>query len=59
MEPVARMPQFSVGVVMAENHRSGFVWKTFMRNPEMQRALKLAGFRPADPLPPNTSLYSR
>jgi hypothetical protein len=32
-------------VLMAENARSGFVWKTFMANPEMQRALKIAGFR--------------
>lgn len=33
-------------VVMAENARSGFVWKTFMSSPEAQAALKAAGFRP-------------
>jgi hypothetical protein len=30
---------------MAENCRSGFVWKTFMSSEEAQRALKAAGFR--------------
>lgn len=34
-----------VSVVMAENCRSGFVWKTFMSSEEAQRALKAAGFR--------------
>jgi hypothetical protein len=33
-------------VLMAENCRSGFVWKTFMSAPEAQRALKAAGLRP-------------
>lgn len=32
-------------VLMAENARTGFVWKTFMSTPEAQAALKLAGFR--------------
>jgi hypothetical protein len=35
-----------IGVLMAENLRSGLVWQTFMRNPETERALQLAGFRP-------------
>jgi len=35
-------------VLMAENCRSGFVWKTFMSNPEARAALKVAGFRPLD-----------
>ena len=35
-------------VLMAENCRSGFVWKTFMSSPEAQAALKAAGFRPLD-----------
>jgi len=30
---------------MAENCRSGFVWKLFMSCPEAQAALKAAGFR--------------
>jgi len=34
-------------LLMAENHRSGFVWKTFMRNAEAQAAMKKVGFRPA------------
>jgi hypothetical protein len=29
---------------MAENLRSGFVWRTFMKNPEAQRGMKRAGF---------------
>ena len=33
-------------VLMAENCRSGFVWKTFMSSPEAQSGLKAAGFRP-------------
>jgi len=36
-------------VLMAENCRTGFVWKTFMSSPEAQAALKAAGFRPVDP----------
>jgi hypothetical protein len=34
-------------LLMAENARSGFVWETFMKSPEAQRALERAGFRPA------------
>jgi hypothetical protein len=30
--------------VMAENQRSGFVWQTFMSNPEVAAAMTLAGF---------------
>jgi hypothetical protein len=33
-----------ISVLMAENLRSGMVWKTFMRNSESIRAMKLAGF---------------
>src|SRR5207247_1073672 len=36
-----------ITVLMAENARSGFVWKTFMKNPQMQKAMELVGFRPA------------
>ncbi|OIQ90390.1 hypothetical protein GALL_277280 [mine drainage metagenome] len=36
-------------LLMAENLRSGLVWRTFMRAPEVQRALDLAGFtRPGE-----------
>jgi len=34
-----------ISVVMAENLRSGFVWNTFMRNPECVRAMQLVGFK--------------
>jgi hypothetical protein len=33
-----------ISIVMAENLRSGFVWETFMKNPESAKAFELAGF---------------
>jgi hypothetical protein len=39
-----------ITMVMAENARTGFVWETFMKNPEAQRGMNLAGFKP-DPSP--------
>ncbi|WP_263366608.1 glucoamylase family protein [Edaphobacter bradus] len=36
-----------IGVIMAENLRSGLIWKTFMQNPEPGKAMKLCGFRNA------------
>lgn len=40
----------SVGItlLMAENLRSGMVWRTFMRAPEVQRGMKRAGFPERD-----------
>ncbi len=38
-----------ITMLMAENARTGFVWETFMKNPEAQRALERAGFRPEGP----------
>ena len=35
-----------ITLLMAENARSGFVWRTFMKNPECALAMKRAGFRP-------------
>ena len=35
-----------ITMVMAENARSGFVWETFMRNPEARRGMERAGFKP-------------
>ena len=32
-------------MVMAENARSGFVWETFMKNPEARRGMQRAGFK--------------
>jgi hypothetical protein len=34
-----------ITMVMAENARTGFVWKTFMKNPEAQRGMDRAGFK--------------
>jgi hypothetical protein len=36
-----------ITMLMAENHRTGFVWDTFMKNPEAQSAMQKAGFQPA------------
>ncbi|SEB38533.1 hypothetical protein SAMN05443244_0161 [Terriglobus roseus] len=35
-----------IGMLMAENLRSGFVWDTFSKNPEVSLAFSKAGFRP-------------
>ena len=36
-----------ISMVMAENLRSGFIWKTFMSNKEATLAMQLCGFRAA------------
>ncbi|MCI0622079.1 MAG: hypothetical protein L0387_10490 [Acidobacteria bacterium] len=41
-------------LLMAENARSGFVWETFMKNPEASRALQRAGFQPSPSQTPAT-----
>jgi len=33
-----------ITLLMAENLRTGFVWETFMKNPEAQRGMQRAGF---------------
>jgi hypothetical protein len=33
-----------ITMVMAENHRTGLVWETFMKNPEAQSAMQKVGF---------------
>lgn len=38
-----------ITMLMAENLRSGFVWDTFMKNPEAQRGMTNAGFKPYTP----------
>jgi len=38
-----------ITMVMAENVRSGFVWDTFMKNPEAKRGMQRAGFQPNGP----------
>jgi hypothetical protein len=41
-----------ITMLMAENARTGFVWETFMKNPEAQKGMQLAGFQHYDaPLP--------
>ena len=32
-------------IIMIENYRTGKVWKRFMKNPDVQRGLQVAGFR--------------
>ncbi len=34
-----------ITMLMAENHRTGFVWKTFMAAPGIREAMRRAGFR--------------
>jgi hypothetical protein len=34
-----------ITMLMAENHRSGLIWETFMKNPEAQAAMQKAGFQ--------------
>jgi hypothetical protein len=42
-----------ITMLMAENVRTGFVWETFMKNPEAQRGMERAGFiLNADAAPP-------
>ena len=38
-----------ITLIMAENLRTGMVWQNFMRAPEVQRALRLAGFSGGKP----------
>jgi hypothetical protein len=41
-----------IALLMAENARTGFMWETFMKNPEAQRGMQLAGFQHYEsPLP--------
>ena len=35
-----------ITILMAENHRSSFVWDTFMKNKEAQQGMQRAGFQP-------------
>jgi hypothetical protein len=38
-----------ITLIMAENQRTGLIWRHFMAAPEVQRGLKLARFRPITP----------
>jgi len=35
-----------ITMLMAENARTGFVWNTFMKNPEAKRGMERAGLKP-------------
>ncbi len=35
-----------ITMLMVENYRTGFIWETFMKGREAQRAMKLVGFQP-------------
>ena len=39
-----------ITMLMAENARTGFVWDTFMKNPEAQRGMAIAGFKSYVPI---------
>jgi len=41
-----------ITMLMAENARTGYIWEMFMKNPEAQRGMKIAGFTPYTPTPP-------
>ncbi len=41
-----------ITMLMAENARTGFVWETFMKNPEAQRGMEIAGFKEYTPAAP-------
>ncbi len=45
-----------ITLIMAENLRSEFVWRHFMRAPEARRGLALAGFQNTFDLPANSAL---
>ncbi len=48
-----------ITMLMAENARTGFVWETFMKNPEAKRGMDLAGFKPtASPVQPQPARQS-
>ena len=38
-----------ITMVMAENVRTGFIWNTFMKNPEAKRGMERAGFKAYTP----------
>lgn len=40
-----------ITMLMAENARTGWVWETFMKNPEAQRGMERAGFKQYSPTP--------
>jgi hypothetical protein len=47
-----------ITLLMAENYRTGFVWKWFAKNPEVAKAMELAGFK-KEPVAVNTPVSLR
>jgi hypothetical protein len=45
-----------ITLIMAENLRSEFVWRHFMRAPEARHGLALAGFKNTYPFPAGSGL---
>jgi hypothetical protein len=43
-----------ITMLMAENARTAFVWETFMKNPEAQRGMAIAGFKSYSPAVPRS-----
>jgi hypothetical protein len=43
-------------IIMAENYRTGNVWKLFMQSPEIQRGLQAAGFTTVDAIKDNAGV---
>jgi len=37
-----------INMLMAENHRTGFVWEHFIKNEEAKRGMERAGFHPTN-----------
>jgi hypothetical protein len=48
-----------ITMLMAENLRTGFVWETFMKNPEATRGMQRAGFHAYTGTPPQATVPSR
>ena len=47
-----------ITMIMAENARSGYIWKVFMENPEAQRGMERAGFKSYQPAPITPSVLT-
>ena len=48
-----------ITMLMAENLRTGFVWETFMKNPEATRGMERAGFQAYTGAPPQATVPAR
>jgi hypothetical protein len=42
-----------ITMLMAENHRTGFVWEQFMKDEDAKRGMARAGFHPENPQAPS------